>query len=61
MMPTRSTTLMIEKVPRVDASFLETTWSLGLAKNRITYLSLLQRHNTLPPAIVVCNLTGLNV
>ena len=33
-MSTRPTTLMIEKVLRVDASFLETTWSLGLAKKQ---------------------------
>ena len=31
-MPTRPATLTIEKVPQVDASFLETTWSLSLEK-----------------------------
>ena len=51
-------TLMIEKVPRVGGSFLETTWFHGLAKNIITYLYLQQRQNTFSSGAAVHNLSG---
>ena len=38
-MSTRLTTPIIEKVPRVGVFFLEKTWSLGLEKSIIAYLS----------------------
>ena len=46
-MLTRLETLMIKKVPLVGVYFLEKHWFHGLEKNKISYLYIQQRQNTL--------------